>query len=82
MPAPARRDLISLDDLDDDDLHALVRRGAEHAEGRHDGAQPLRDDIVGVLFRKTSTRTRTVPSLPGSKPSVTKSRTSLAPVDR
>lgn len=59
MADPARRHLISIDDLDDADLRWLVRRGAEHALGRHAAARPLRDAVVGVLFRKTSTRTRT-----------------------
>ncbi|CRK57298.1 Ornithine carbamoyltransferase [Alloactinosynnema sp. L-07] len=54
-----RRHLISVDDLGDDDLHWIVRRGAEFAAGRHTGEEPLRDDVVGILFRKTSTRTRT-----------------------
>ncbi|GAA4671215.1 ornithine carbamoyltransferase [Phytohabitans rumicis] len=54
---PNRRHLISLDDLDDDDLSWIVRRGAWYASGGH--AEPLRDDIVALLFRNTSTRTRT-----------------------
>lgn len=54
-----RRHLLSVDDLDGADLDRIVRRGAEFAAGHGDGARPLRDHIVGVLFRKTSTRTRT-----------------------
>jgi ornithine carbamoyltransferase len=56
---PVRRNLISIDDLDDEALRWIVQRGAEYASGGHEDARPLRDDIVGVLFRKTSTRTRT-----------------------
>ncbi|WP_447007970.1 ornithine carbamoyltransferase [Saccharothrix isguenensis] len=54
-----RRHLISLDDLDDDDLRWIVARGAEYAAGSLDHVRPLREAVVGVLFRKTSTRTRT-----------------------
>ncbi len=53
------RHLISIDDLDDGDLDHLARRGAEFASGLAEQARPLRDTVVGVLFRKTSTRTRT-----------------------
>ena len=54
-----RRHLISIDDLDDAGLDWIVRRGAQYAAGRLEGERPLRDTVVGVLFRKTSTRTRT-----------------------
>lgn len=54
-----RRHLVSIDDLTNDDLHHLVQRGAEFAAGPAEHARPLRDLVVGVLFRKTSTRTRT-----------------------
>jgi ornithine carbamoyltransferase len=53
------RHLISIDDLTDDDLRQIVRRGAEFAAGSAESARPLADAVVGVLFRKTSTRTRT-----------------------
>jgi ornithine carbamoyltransferase len=54
-----RRHLISIDDLGDDDLRWIVARGAEFAAGTAEADRPLRDAVVGVLFRKTSTRTRT-----------------------
>ena len=54
-----RRHLISIDDLTDDDLRRLVQRGAEFAAGSAASARPLADAVVGVLFRRTSTRTRT-----------------------
>jgi ornithine carbamoyltransferase len=54
-----RRHLISIDDLRDEDLDWIVRRGVEHSCGAHDDTHPLRDVVIGVLFRKTSTRTRT-----------------------
>ncbi|NUP47370.1 MAG: ornithine carbamoyltransferase [Catenulispora sp.] len=53
------RHLISLEDIADTDLRDIVRRAGDHAAGRTRGEQPLRDAIVGVHFRKTSTRTRT-----------------------
>ncbi|PBC75548.1 ornithine carbamoyltransferase [Streptomyces sp. TLI_235] len=55
---PERRDLLSLRDLTDDQVRHLVRRGVDFAEGRP--ADPaVADAIVGIYFRKTSTRTRT-----------------------
>lgn len=33
--------------------------GADFAAGRCEDARPLHDAVVGVLFRKTSARTRT-----------------------
>ncbi|MEU8961057.1 ornithine carbamoyltransferase [Streptomyces sp. NPDC048491] len=53
------RHLISIDDLDDADLYALVARGAEYSAGSVGPLAPLAGDIVGVYFGKTSTRTRT-----------------------
>ncbi|MCO1578419.1 ornithine carbamoyltransferase [Crossiella sp. SN42] len=54
-----RRHLISIDDLSEEDLRWLVQRGADYSAGRLEGAKPLRDLVVAVLFRRTSTRTRT-----------------------
>ncbi|MER5635261.1 ornithine carbamoyltransferase [Streptomyces nitrosporeus] len=51
------RHLISISDLTDEDLRDIVRRGAEFAAGAQ--AESLRNAIVGVYFRRTSTRTRT-----------------------
>ncbi|WP_224282226.1 ornithine carbamoyltransferase [Streptomyces sp. LS1784] len=57
------RHLISLDDLTDAELYALVERGAAFAAGRTEAggpqARPLDGRITGVYFRATSTRTRT-----------------------
>lgn len=53
------RDLISLSDLDDGELHSLVERGADFARGLAGTTRPLEGRIVGIYFRKTSTRTRT-----------------------
>jgi ornithine carbamoyltransferase len=57
---PARaRHLVSLNDLADEDLQWIVDRGLEHAQGRAGGCQTLHGKVVGIYFRKTSTRTRT-----------------------
>ncbi|MFP3989071.1 ornithine carbamoyltransferase [Streptomyces sp. E11-3] len=53
------RHLISIDDLDDADLHALVARGAAFSAGTAGRPAPLAGDVVGIYFSKTSTRTRT-----------------------
>jgi ornithine carbamoyltransferase len=55
--ARTMRHLISLDDLDDGDLRAIVLRGVEFARGTTSHA--LAGLVTGVYFRKTSTRTRT-----------------------
>lgn len=51
-----RRHLISIDDLGDDDLRQIIRRGTEFAAGSTENARQLADAVVGMLFRKTSTR--------------------------
>jgi len=53
------RNLISLQDLSDDELRAIVRRAVEFSGGFSSDDQPLRGRIVATLFAKTSTRTRT-----------------------
>jgi ornithine carbamoyltransferase len=58
-PLRRRRHLVSLADLERAELRHLVARGAEHAAGAVGPEQPLRGQVVGVYFRKTSTRTRT-----------------------
>jgi ornithine carbamoyltransferase len=52
------RHIISLDDLSDEELLEIVHRGAEIAAGGATG-EPLLGAVVGIYFRKTSTRTRT-----------------------
>ncbi|MFG1678325.1 ornithine carbamoyltransferase [Micromonospora sp. NPDC049282] len=54
-----RRHLISIDDLTDEDLRWIVHRGTKYGEGGVVDTQPLNGDLVGLLFRDTSTRTRT-----------------------
>ncbi|OKK14814.1 ornithine carbamoyltransferase [Streptomyces sp. CB00455] len=53
------RHLISLDDLTDAELYAVVERGAAFSAGADAHRDPLRGLVTGVYFRKTSTRTRT-----------------------
>lgn len=57
------RHLISLDDLSDTALRDIVERGAEAARRAAIGGgvetTSLAGKVVGILFRKTSTRTRT-----------------------
>ena len=53
------RHLLSISDLDDNDLRHLVRRGAEFSAGSVAQAAPLHGRVAGIYFRKTSTRTRT-----------------------
>ncbi|MEU0674552.1 ornithine carbamoyltransferase [Streptomyces sp. NPDC006172] len=53
------RHLISLDDLSDADLRAIVARGAEFSAGTAAHGDPLAGTVSGIYFRKTSTRTRT-----------------------
>jgi len=48
--------LISVEDLTDDELYAIVERAAQFADGLC--ARPLEGKVVGVHFRRTSTRTR------------------------
>ncbi|HEY3869059.1 MAG TPA: hypothetical protein VGM10_11945 [Actinocrinis sp.] len=57
--ARGARHLISVGDLTDEDLGAIVRRGADLSAGRADPGRPLDRCVVGVYFRRTSTRTRT-----------------------
>lgn len=53
------RHVISLDDLSDEDLWSIVAQGARYSLGTARRRDPLAGDVVGVFFRKTSTRTRT-----------------------
>jgi ornithine carbamoyltransferase len=57
------RHLISIDDLSDAELRGIVDRGVYFARtaesGNPDSSRALAGKVVGVYFRKTSTRTRT-----------------------
>jgi ornithine carbamoyltransferase len=56
MPA---RHLLSIRDLSDDALRAMIERSVWYSNGTPLCHRPLKDRIVGCYFRKTSTRTRT-----------------------
>ncbi|TDV51887.1 ornithine carbamoyltransferase [Actinophytocola oryzae] len=51
--------LLSLCDLDEDDLHHIVARSVELHWNPLAHDRPLSDKAIGVLFTRTSTRTRT-----------------------
>ncbi len=53
-------DLVDVDDLTTDELHAVLDRAAEIKSAHADGtaAQPLEDQTLGMIFEKPSTRTR------------------------
>ena len=53
------RSLISVDDLTDDEVRALVDRGVAYSTGQLPPRRPLDGQIAGTYFRMTSTRTRT-----------------------
>lgn len=53
------RHLLSLADLDAPTLQRLVDDGAAVARGEWDARHPLAGKVVGIYFKKTSTRTRT-----------------------
>ena len=57
-PTKLVRNLLSLNDLGNEDLRYLISRGAACAAGADPG-RPLDGAIVGIYFEKTSTRTRT-----------------------
>jgi ornithine carbamoyltransferase len=54
-----RRHLLSIRDLDDDDLYYLAARGAWFASATPPDYRPLDGLVIGSYFRATSTRTRT-----------------------
>lgn len=53
-----RKHLITLEDLSNNDLNQIVSRGVEFATGKAAPYQILAGSIIGIYFRKTSTRTR------------------------
>src|SRR5262245_55680270 len=53
------RHLISIEDLDTPTLFDIVARGASHARGEARPWAGVMGRIVGIYFRRTSTRTRT-----------------------
>lgn len=55
----AARHVLSVTDLSQDELARLVGDAVDVAAGKWDGRQPLGGKVVGIYFKKTSTRTRT-----------------------
>src|SRR5262249_14729633 len=53
------RHLLSVSELADEELMRIVDDAVDIARGNWDGRRPLLERSVGLLFRKTSTRTRT-----------------------
>lgn len=53
------RHVLTLNELPGDVLLDLVERGLGYARGARDPRGRLRDKVIGIWFRKTSTRTRT-----------------------
>jgi ornithine carbamoyltransferase len=54
-----RRHLISLKDLSKEELNQLLSLGLSYANGDLKKKLPLKGMVVGIYFRKSSTRTRT-----------------------
>lgn len=63
----AVRHLLSVVDLAFENLMHLIERSVEFGTGRTDGDRPLAGKVVGIYFRKTSTRTRTAFSVGAMK---------------
>ena len=59
MKKETRRHVISLTDLTDQELSSLLFRGVAFSNGEASPEQLLKGLIIGIYFRKTSTRTRT-----------------------
>jgi ornithine carbamoyltransferase len=55
----SKRDLLSLADLEPSEILYILDRTEHIATGQLGRAKPLMDKVVGIYFRKTSTRTRT-----------------------
>lgn len=53
------RHILSIAELEPENLSCLVDRSLEIAGGAADGGQPLKGKMVGIYFRGSSTRTRT-----------------------
>ncbi len=63
----AARHIITLSRLDQDTISRLIRRSVEFASGEGEQEQPLKSKVVGILFPRPSTRTRTAFSVAALK---------------
>ncbi|HZO74000.1 MAG TPA: hypothetical protein VFB60_17480 [Ktedonobacteraceae bacterium] len=59
--------LLSLTDLEQEEISFLIDRTIQIARGQNREEQPLKGKTVGIYFRKTSTRTRTAFTLGANK---------------
>jgi len=53
------RHFLSISNIGQETITHLVERALDFANGNRSGAYPLKGKIVGIYFKKTSTRTRT-----------------------
>ena len=53
-----KRDFLTLQDISSDEFHAIIKRASEFKSGKDSNACPLIGKSIGLLFDKTSTRTR------------------------
>jgi ornithine carbamoyltransferase len=53
-----KRDFLRLADLSEDEVHSLINRSIEMKGGKDAGSCPIIGRSVGLLFEKSSTRTR------------------------
>ena len=54
-----RRHVISLKDLSPQETLEIINRGIEYSNGSVEQGYQLKDKVLGIYFKKTSTRTRT-----------------------
>jgi ornithine carbamoyltransferase len=53
-----KKDFLTLSDLSSEEMHALLQRAAEFKSGKDGTSCPLIGKSIGLMFDKTSTRTR------------------------
>jgi len=53
-----KRDFLVLRDLSSEEVKALLQRAAELKTGKNESSCPLIGKSIGLMFDKTSTRTR------------------------
>ena len=53
-----KRDFLTLQDISSDEFHSIIDRAAEFKSGKDASSCPLIGKSIGLLFDKTSTRTR------------------------
>ncbi|MFA5259783.1 MAG: ornithine carbamoyltransferase [Candidatus Omnitrophota bacterium] len=53
-----KKDLLSLNDLNSDEVHFLLKEAVRLKADRHGGSSVLKDKILALIFQKPSNRTR------------------------